>query len=200
MALDEFDELLTATAVVVGDDANELWQRLLDGLWQSGLRLSEAINLSWDDQDKIMVDLSGRRPMLHIPGELEKGNEDRLYPIAPEFAEMLMKTPKAKRVGPVFPLQDRWGKKGEFKMDWVSKVICKIGREANIKVGSNRRTKKIKYASAHDLRRSFGDRWGAPGDASNAPRIDAACVDRNDTQILRWIQRREDGGYPLEDS
>ncbi len=159
LALDEFDELLTATAVVVGDDANELWQRLLDGLWQSGLRLSEAINLSWDDQDKIMVDLSGRRPMLHIPGELEKGNEDRLYPIAPEFAEMLMKTPKAKRVGPVFPLQDRWGKKGEFKMDWVSKVICKIGREANIKVGSNRRTKKIKYASAHDLRRSFGDRW-----------------------------------------
>ena len=156
---DEFELLLKKTSVVVGEEGSELWRRLLTGLWFSGLRLSESINLSWDNPDQIKVDFTGRRPMLHIPSELEKGNEDRMYPVAPEFAEFLLKTSVAERVGPVFPLVDRYGKQSGFRMDWVSKVISKIGKEAKIKVGASKRTKKPKYASAHDLRRSFGDRW-----------------------------------------
>ena len=45
----------------------------------------------------------------------------------------------------------------------VGRLITAIGRLANVKV--NERTKgdelKVKYASAHDLRRSFGERWAA---------------------------------------
>jgi hypothetical protein len=33
------------------------WQRLLIGLLLSGLWLGEALNLSWDDETKIMLDL-----------------------------------------------------------------------------------------------------------------------------------------------
>ena len=40
--------------------------------------------------------------------------------------------------------------------DWASKVICKIGRAAGVVVN---KTPKVKFASAHDLRRSFGERW-----------------------------------------
>lgn len=156
---EEFELLLEKTPVIVGDQACHLWRRLIEGLWLSGLRLSESNNFSWDDEEQIKVDFSGRRPMLKIPSELDKGNEDRLYPVSPEFAEFLLRTPESERVGPVFPLIDRYGKPTRFCMGWLSKVISKIGKEANIKVGASKRTKKPKYASAHDLRRSFGDRW-----------------------------------------
>ena len=55
--------------------------------------------------------------------------------------------------------------------DEVSKVICEIGRRAGVKVrskvkskvdpatGERRPVEVTKFASAHDLRRSFGERW-----------------------------------------
>jgi len=39
--------MLNKTADVVGLDTTPSWQRLLRGLWLSGLRISEAVNLSW---------------------------------------------------------------------------------------------------------------------------------------------------------
>ena len=41
----------------------------------------------------------------------------------------------------------------------AGKVISTIGRLAGIKVNTDTRTNKVKYASAHDLRRAFGKRW-----------------------------------------
>jgi integrase len=79
------------------------WQHLLPGLWASGLRIGEALELTWDDDSKLRVDLQpGEHPMLRIPRELEKGNQDRLLPLAPEFAEFLLETPEHKRTGFVF--------------------------------------------------------------------------------------------------
>ena len=46
-----------------------------------------------------------------------------------------------------------------MRLDSVSKVISEIGEKAKIVVHVDARTKKIKYASAHDFRRAFGDRW-----------------------------------------
>ena len=40
--------------------------------------------------------------MLRIPAELEKGNQDRILPIAPEFVEFLERTPVDERTGYVF--------------------------------------------------------------------------------------------------
>jgi integrase len=41
----------------------------------------------------------------------------------------------------------------------VGKIISNIGEAANVKVHTDPKTGKVKFASAHDLRRSFGERW-----------------------------------------
>ena len=85
--------MLAKVESIVGAEAAPSWKHYLRGLWLSGLRLEESLELYWDRDDQLCVDLSGKRPMLRIPGELEKGNQDRLLPMAPEFAEFLLATP-----------------------------------------------------------------------------------------------------------
>jgi integrase len=41
----------------------------------------------------------------------------------------------------------------------VGRITSKIGKKAGVKVLTDQRTGKVKHASAHDLRRSFGERW-----------------------------------------
>jgi hypothetical protein len=43
----------------------------------------------------------------------------------------------------------------------VSKTVSDIGKAAGVKVYTHPRTGKVKYASAHDLRRTFGERWAS---------------------------------------
>jgi integrase len=160
IAGEEFDRMLGKVAAIVGDDAAYSWQHYLRGLWLSGLRLGESLALWWDRDDRLCVDLAGKYPMLRIPAELEKGHKDRLLPIAPEFAEFLLASPEAERNGPVFnplPRRKNHGRPGEW---WVSRVVCRIGKKAGIKVNTDANG-KVKYASAHDLRRSFGERWSS---------------------------------------
>ena len=135
----------------------ETWKHLLRGLWWSGLRIGEATDLYWDRPDRICVDLTGRRPMLRIPAELEKGHQDRLLPMAPEFAEFLLATPEAERKGRVFRPRSQAGKIPGA--DRVSRLIGRMGKAANVKVYEHPKTGGVKFASAHDLRRSFGERW-----------------------------------------
>lgn len=164
---EEFDRMISAVDKVIENEAERpAWRRYLRGLWFSGLRAGEAVGLSWDDEAKIRVDLSGRRPMLQIPADQEKGRKDRILPITPDFAELLEATPEAERVGRVFRL---WAKDGRtwLEEDKVSKTVSAIGEKAGVIVkpalkgerpGDPDR-KPAKFASSHDLRRSFGERW-----------------------------------------
>lgn len=43
----------------------------------------------------------------------------------------------------------------------VSRIISGIGKKAGIVVSTNPKTHTVKYASAHDLRRSFATRWAS---------------------------------------
>jgi hypothetical protein len=140
--------------------------------------------------------------MLRIPAESEKGGQDRLLPMAPEFADFLAAVPERERVGRVFKLVVVQGSDAKMQADWVSRVVCRIGRKARVVVDQrerrlvvdDRRLKakpkpernakakekddgiKRKYASAHDLRRAFGLRWAA----------------RVMPQILMQLMRHED--------
>jgi len=125
------------------------WTFLLRGLWASGLRSGEALGLTWEYSDRISVDLTDDYPLLRVPEPAEKGNEDRLLPMAPEFAELLDEVPADNRHGTVFGI--------EFATDWASRIVCRIGSDAGVVV--SRKNGRTKYASAHDLRRSFGERW-----------------------------------------
>lgn len=145
------------------------WQQLLQGLWWSGLRISEALELSWDDRTGLVVELSYQRPMLRIPAEKEKGHKDRLLPIAPEFAEFLLAVPESKRRGYVFDPRPMLERDGRLRKQQVERAIAAIGEAANVVVDEVKRqdtetgeaaTVK-KCATAHDMRRSFGLRWAA---------------------------------------
>ena len=79
--------------------AVESWRHYLHGLWLSGLRLAESLNLYWDRPDRLCIELGGERPMLRIPAECEKGHRDRLLPITPDFAEFLLRHRKPTGTG-----------------------------------------------------------------------------------------------------
>lgn len=164
ITMEEFERMLAKVAAIVGDDAAPAWRHFLRGLWTSGLRLIESLDLTWDGDIGLVPVFPRRataRPMLRIPAELEKGHQDRMLPMAPEFAEFLQETPTEDRTGYVFNLPGMRAKTTELRSKWVGKIVSKIGEKAGVRVHVDARTKKVKYASAHDLRRAFGERWAA---------------------------------------
>ena len=77
--------------------------------------------------------------------------------MAPEFAELLRQADDSDRVGYVFTPAARMPSCGRLGTQQVRRVIQDVGRLANIVVSEG--GQKRKFASAHDLRRSFGLRW-----------------------------------------
>ena len=159
LAVDTKEQKARKVAVV------ESWKFYLRGLWASGLRLEESLELHWEREEKLSVDFSGKYPRLRIRAEAEKGNKDRLLHIVPEFEELLNEIPPEERTGYVFnPLPER--NHGKRLTKWTaSDKIALIGKKANVvvddSIGSSTGEQKIKYASAHDLRRSFGEWWSS---------------------------------------
>ena len=157
---------LNAVSTVVGSNRAPAWCFFLRGLWTSGLRLEESLSLSWDDMGAMRVDLSEPRGVFRIPGEAEKGHRDCVLPMAPEFCELLLEVPEVDRHGCVFRLPRAREHEVPPSDTYVSRVVTAIGRAAGLVVAppyrmrrSATRPPEPKYASAHDLRRSFGTRW-----------------------------------------
>jgi hypothetical protein len=73
--------------------------------------------------------------------------------MTPNFAQWILQTPESERTGRVFKLNGlQTGKPITAKR--ICRLISKIGRKAGVVV-----KKAIgKFATAHDLRRSFGTR------------------------------------------
>jgi len=134
------------------------WLHYLEGLWLSGLRRAESMQLHWTDERHLCVDLSGRRPMMKIQARSDKGRKFRMLPITPDFSEFLLRTPKAERTGFVFnPFTALPGKNkpGSHRptAEHVGRIVSECGELAGVKVNDT------KFASAHDFRRAFGFRW-----------------------------------------
>lgn len=159
---EEFDRMLAAVPAVVENAAAPSWDFYLRGLWTSGLRLTESLLLRWDDAPgAIVVDFSGRRPMLRIPAEAQKANRDEVLPITPEFAALLLAVPESQRRGRVFKLLASNGTGFRASTWMVSHAVSAIGEKAGVVVDERRKGDEVvrKFASAHDLRRAFGQRW-----------------------------------------
>ncbi len=210
---EEYERMLLVIPKVRRKDA-PVWERMVTGLWLSGLRLGEAMRVSWDQDAPFAVDLSGRFPAFRIAAAAQKARRRETLPMTPDFAEWLLKTPDGERKGPVFPLLSlRNGQPIGFH--GVMGVLERIGRKAGVVVGTAEKTRQRqagrrriqdttgrgwlvfwdgddgelqseilrgtaneadevcrckrdgkrvtvtanKFASAHDLRRSFGTRW-----------------------------------------
>lgn len=165
---EEFDRMLAKVRDVRKVEP-EKWERLLQGLWLSGLRLGEALQLSWEADAPITVHLEGKYPKLRIWAAAQKSKRDGLLPIAPEFAEFLLATPEQERVGLVFGIEGpEPGKPLSTKR--ASRYISAIGEKAKVVVTQDAGRSKVdeetgqtvnvpKFAGAHDFRRAFGTRW-----------------------------------------
>jgi integrase len=160
LTLEEFERIIQACKKRRGPTAAS-WTFLLRGLWFSGLRLSEAMALTWGERGLLTMDLESRRPMFSIQGSLSKNRKDQRFPMSPEFFEMIDSVPFVDRSGFVFN-PDRNGTtgtgSGRLTAEQVGETIGRLGREAGVKVKENMKGEPV-FASAHDLRRSFGFRW-----------------------------------------
>lgn len=147
---EEFDRLILVVNKVRPDDA-AAWELFLKGLWLSGLRIGEALQLAWDQDAPIRADLSGKYPLLRIKAAYQKGDRDTTTPITPDFADLLKGIPQGERNGRVFKLLVRQREK-------ASAIVAAIGKKAGVIVGADHHGKK-RHATAHDLRRAFAVRW-----------------------------------------
>lgn len=157
---EEFERMLTAIPKVAKTpDAVESLRYLMRGLWLSGLRLGEALNLTWDQwADGIRVHIDEDQDVwLMIDGENQKNRQTLVYPVVDDFAQFLRAVPLDQRDGFVFNTK---GSNGTIsrRVDTVSAWIVEIGKAAKVKV--DERDGAEKFASAHDIRRAFGTKWG----------------------------------------
>lgn len=141
------------------DEYVESWEFLVKGLWETSLRIGEALKLHWTEGD-VRMNLDGRYPMLDFEVMGDKGRITRQLPITPEFTAMVTKLP---RRGFVF--RPKLSRGPTRSITTWSNTVSDFGRKALILVDENKRTKKKKFASAHDLRRSFLERWRNKVDA-----------------------------------
>jgi integrase len=160
---EEFGRMLLAVPYVVGSHGVDAWTHYLRGLWLSGLRLSESMDFWWDRQDKLHPVFPRQgHPYFRVFAESEKGHSDRHLPMTPDFVEFLQQTPVSQRRGRVFKLPGMRQGTVEVRSTWAGKIISKIGEHAQVVVaGDLRDPGNVKFASAHDLRRAFGERWAA---------------------------------------
>jgi integrase len=152
ITLEEFERIIGKVPEKCRRHAGD-WQRFLWGLWWSGLRLEEALTLTWDNRIAPHIDLDGENSTITIPAECQKNGETTVGPIVPEFYEFLAATQEVERTGFVFSLPFR--EKHE-----VCRAVSRIGKAAGVKVSDKAgRGGTAKFATCHDLRRSFGLRW-----------------------------------------
>lgn len=122
-----------------------------------GLRLEDCQYFHWEPRDDCHypVNLHGKTPMLHL-AVTQKSGEEQEIPLTPDAVAWLRSLEN----------DGSWicrmsGAKGEHDTtSRLSVVIANAGKAANIKVkDTGGRGGKPKFASAHDLRRTFATHW-----------------------------------------
>jgi len=163
----EFQKMIETVPEIVGNEAADSWIYVLRGLWESALRIEELMNVSWDQPGSIRpIWNEGEHPVLNIPASMQKNDTHESIPMIPDFEALLLETPSTQSTGWIFnpkSLQLKIRRKVRYsrpEADWVGKVISKIGKAAGIVVSEadKKSGRPEKYASAHDLRRSFSQR------------------------------------------
>ena len=158
ITLAEFNRLKDKVTEVVGHAAKASWNHLLTGLWLSGLRLGEALNLHWtrDNNKQIVVLSSGQQCKLEIPSQAQKRKSFLLFRPHVPFQQFILRVHPEMRFGPVFNPLRRDGDRHN-RTDTVGKQISKMGKLAGIVVEFDD-SGPIKFASQKDLRASFAMR------------------------------------------
>jgi integrase len=97
----EFELMLKVTPAVVGQSSAESWMLTLRVLWESGFRVGDVIDFSWDDDRHIHPVWPKRtteHPTLVIPST-QKNGECQVIPMLPGLNELLFGIPEPQRQG-----------------------------------------------------------------------------------------------------
>ncbi|MEK6257894.1 MAG: site-specific integrase [Planctomycetota bacterium] len=170
---EEFERLLVATPQVVGQGRAESWVFTLRVLWETGFRIGDVMDFSWDDDRHIhpvWPERQAQHPTLVVPSTQKNGVHQEI-PMLPGLGDLLLSVAATDRMGwvvnpqPVEYLLRMPGNrrspviasrsKERLTKERVSRVIGRIGKESGVVVRpeDERTRSRVKYASAHDLRR-----------------------------------------------
>ncbi len=114
--------------------------QLVKIMWLGGFRLSEAWRLDFENPP-VQVNFNSKIPSIVWSEGGQKSGKSESTPMPPDLARLLRRDPVGRAV------------KTTLSKRMASDYLSKIGSNANIKVSST------KFATAHDFRRTFGQRW-----------------------------------------
>lgn len=130
----------------------DTWHQLLNGLWLSGMRISEAMRFHVDRIDcHRPFELDTEKPKAIFVSK-QKNRKTQVVAMTKDFGEFLRS---------VQPDSDGWyfsptGPQGRYKTSKaVGRVVSALGAAAGVITSSS------EFASAHDMRRAFARRWSA---------------------------------------
>jgi integrase len=115
----EFEQMLAATPDVVGPGAAESWIFTLRVLWESGFRVGDVMDFSWDDERHVHPVWPKRaveHPTLVVPST-QKNGEYQVIPMLPGMHELLLGVPDRQRRGWVVdpqPMEYQLPSQGEW--------------------------------------------------------------------------------------
>ena len=154
---EEFMRMLRATRSVVGREFAREWRFALRILGESGFRIGELLQFSWDDDQQIhpVWPVEGNRHPTIIVPPTQKNRRLQETPLLPGLHKPLLKVPERCRQGNVVTLRLKSKFTEPLSVDCISRTIARIGQQANVVVKKANATAgtRTKYASAHDLRR-----------------------------------------------
>jgi integrase len=114
---------------------------LCKSLWLGGLRISEALKLSFDS-GPVRVDLNREFPAIAWSISGHKSKREEVVPIPPDFARFLR---RFNQTGKVI--------KTQLSTRQIKSILTDAGRTSGVRVSKN------KHITAHDLRRTTATRW-----------------------------------------
>ncbi len=142
---EEFERMLMAAPKVRKRD-HRYWTRLLRGQWESGLRINEIRQLSWNDDAPIVLVATGKLPLIQF--RKQKNKKRQWGAVTPEFWAICCETPREQRQGHVFVVP---GRGGQMTTKRIIRVIAAIGERAGIITDPE----TGKTATSHDIRRAL---------------------------------------------
>ena len=97
----EFHNMLDAVPEVVGQESAESWLLALNILWESGFRVGDLMDFSWNNPrhiHPIWPTQADRLPTMAIPSSQKNGRVQEI-PMLPGLEELLRKIPEQQRTG-----------------------------------------------------------------------------------------------------
>lgn len=151
LTAEEVERMLDVTPKVVGEANAEGYRQLIRGLYYGGMRISEAMDFHWTERKHhYPLNLHGKRPKISFR-KTQKNRRFQIVAMAPEFAQFLRGL--GETTGFVFNPTGRGRRVG---CQQAKNRIREIGKAANVVVEKG---DQPQYATAQDLRRTFGTRW-----------------------------------------